>query len=94
MLCVWREKRLEIHTERAGGRSESATVGVGIGIHDTEGITILFARTKAQQSYQIMGFGLQSGPPQLALTNYCQPLVVWSIANNFVNIKIQCHVLQ
>ena len=34
-------------TERAGGRSESATVGVGIGIDDTEGIKTLLALTKA-----------------------------------------------
>ena len=33
--------------ERVGGRSESATVGVGVGIHDTEGIKTLLALAKA-----------------------------------------------
>ena len=77
MRCVCWEKRLEIHVERVGGRPESATVGVGIGIHDVEGINTLLALTKAQQSEQVMDFWPRIQPSQIAVVNYCQPLVVF-----------------
>ena len=37
----------KIGVERVGGRSASARVGVGVGIHDTEGISTLLDLTKA-----------------------------------------------
>ena len=63
----------------SGGRPESATVGVGIGIHDVEGINTLLALTKAQQSEQVMDFWPRIQPSQIAVVNYCQPLVVTQV---------------
>ena len=62
--------------ERVGGRSASATVGVRVGIHDTEGIVTLSTLKKERQVLEVMDFSPLKQPVGTLLPNNSQPLVV------------------